>query len=338
MTISRRKGEHLRIAVKKDVGFKDKKTGFEKYDFTHCALPELDLDEVKTEIRFLGRRLHFPLMVSAMTGGCADAAKINRQLAEVCRDEKVGLGVGSQRQILESSDHVDTFRIVRQLMPGGLIVGNIGAAQVSRGELDTVQGMIDLIEADAMAVHLNPLHEALQPQGEPNFKNVLDGLERLVRKVEVPIIVKEIGCGISEEVARQLKGVGVHIIDIAGAGGTSWAAIESYRCTDKYLAGQFREWGIPTALSLEQVSRVDDIQIIASGGIDSGMVMAKALALGAACCGAALPILRILKKRKPEGLRRMMQEWKNELKTVMFLTGSRTVRDLRNRGVIYETL
>jgi len=335
MTVSNRKSEHVRVAVEKDVRFRNKTSGFEKYEFVHCALPEMNFDDVSAETEFLGKGLSFPLMISGMTGGYAGALEINRQLAEVCRIERVALGVGSQRQILENDQYLESFRIVRKTAPDSVIVGNIGAAQVAEmKDCLPVQKMIDLIEADGMAVHLNPLQEVLQPEGEGRFSGVLDGIERLVRAVEVPVIVKEVGCGVSEEVARQLVNAGVVYIDVAGAGGASWAGIESYRGARKELALRFWDWGIPTARSLEMVRRVRGIRIIASGGIGDGVTVGKALALGAELCGAALPLLRVLVKKKIEGVISLLERWREELRMAMFLTGSRRIEDLRREGVI----
>ncbi len=335
MKISRRKSEHIRVSLEQDVHFKNKTAGFENYRFIHCALPEINLSDVSTEIEFLGKSLLYPMMISAITGGYDGALEINQQLAEVCREEKVALSVGSQRQTIENDDYLESFSIVRKIAPEGAIIGNIGAAQVSAiNDIYPFQKMVDLIEADAMAVHLNPLQEALQPGGDTEFRGVLKGIERLVKGLKVPIIVKEVGCGISEDVAKKLVNAGVTYIEISGAGGTSWAGIESYRGAKKHLALSFWDWGIPTARSLEMVKKVKGARIIASGGIENGITIAKALALGAELCGSALPLLKVLMNKKIEGLRFLLQSWKEELKLAMFLTGSQRINDLRRGGVI----
>ena len=335
MKTTKRKSEHIRIALNEDVRFRNKTTGFENYELVHCALPEINLQDVSTETEFLGKTLSFPLMIGGMTGGCSNAVEINRQLAVACQEMRIALGVGSQRQMLEDDRHLNSFRVVREVAPDAVIIGNIGAEQVAQMEdLSVYQRMIDLIEADGMAVHLNPLQEALQKEGNARFRDVLKGIEFMVRGLNVPIIVKEVGCGISEHVARILKDVGVKYVDIAGAGGTSWAAIESFREADKRLARRFRDWGIPTARSLEMVSRVSDLHIIASGGIENGVIMAKAFGLGAEMCGAALPFLKVLLEEKTEGLLAMLKLWREELRLAMFLTGSRITDDLRREGVI----
>jgi len=335
MKISKRKSEHIRIVMEKDVGFKGKTSGFERYELVHCALPEINVEDISTEIQFLNKNLSFPLMVSAMTGGYSGAVDINKQLAVACREEGVALGVGSQRQILENSHHLDSYRVVRQTAPDNVIVGNIGAEQVAEiQDISVFQRMVDLIEADALAVHLNPLQEVIQPEGKARFHGVLEGIQQLVRKLDVPIIVKEIGCGISEKVARVLVDVGVDYIDVAGAGGTSWAGIESYRNHDNALALRFWDWGIPTVESLEMISRIPGARAIASGGIDNGVIMAKALALGAELCSAALPFLIALMKKNVNGLVDLLRAWRRELRTAMFLTGCPKIKDLQREGVI----
>lgn len=335
MQVSKRKFEHIQIALEQDVHFKNKTPGFEAYQFIHCALPEMNFGDVCTETEFLGKKLTFPLMITAITGGYPEAVEINRQLAVACQEKGIAMGVGSQRQILEDDSYLDSYGIVRKTAPDCVIIGNIGAEQVAEiKDLSVYQRMIDLIEADAMAVHLNPLQELLQPEGRAKFKGVLAGIERLVEGVKVPIIVKEIGCGISETVAKALVDIGIVYIDVAGAGGTSWAGIESFRETENHMALKFWDWGIPTAKSLEMVSRIPGVRMIASGGIDNGIVMAKALALGAELCGGAMVFLRVLRDKKVECLISLLRLWQKELQVTMFLTGSRKIRDLRGKGVI----
>jgi isopentenyl-diphosphate delta-isomerase len=335
MGISKRKSEHIKIALGKPVAFREKTTEFEKYDFIHCALPEINDDEVDTKIKFLGKTLSFPLIISAITGGYDHALKINRQLAEACRETGIALGVGSQRQIFENSDHLESFQIVRKTAPKSVSLGNIGACQIREiGDLAPFQKLVDLIEADGLVVHLNPLQELFQPEGDNRFRGVLKGIRTLVRGLNVPVIVKEIGCGISKKVAGKLIKAGVSYIDIAGAGGTSWAGIESYRMHPDKKVLTFWDWGIPTARSLEMVREIKGARIIASGGIADGMTMAKALALGAELCGSALPLLKILIEKKVVGLVAEIASWRETLGTVMFLTGSRTLSDLRREGVL----
>lgn len=324
----------MRISLGEDVSFRTKTTGFEQYEFIHCALPELNYDEIRTECFFLNRTLAFPLMISAMTGGWAGAVDINARLASVCHAMKLALGVGSQRQMFEGNQALESYRVVREKAPDEAVIGNIGASQlVGLTDFTPILKMAECIRADAMAVHLNPLQELLQPEGNRNFKGVLRGIEELVRHVEIPVIVKEVGCGISEQVAKSLVNVGVRYIDVAGAGGTSWAAIESFRSKDRQYALRFREWGIPTALSLNQVVRVPKVRAIASGGISDGVMMAKALAMGAELCGSAMPMLKALMQQGEEGLERLLCQWREELRMTLFLTGSPDIKALR-RGVL----
>jgi isopentenyl-diphosphate Delta-isomerase len=334
MTISRRKREHVDIARTADVGFRSKTSGFEAYDFVHCALPEMSFDEADPSAEFLGRRLSFPFMVSAMTGGFGGAAAINRRLAEVCQAERIALGVGSQRQAFENDRHLETFRVVRLAAPDIPVVGNIGASEIARlHDFSAIERMVDLVRADAMAVHLNPLQELLQPEGNRDFTGVLDAIGRLAAALSVPLIVKEVGCGLSAETARRLAGAGVVWIDVAGAGGTSWAGIESHRGAVRRLAGAFWDWGIPTAESIGMVRGVEGVRVIASGGLRGGLDAAKAVALGADLCGAAMPVLRAL-DRGPAGLVRLISEWREQFRAVLYCTGSRTCADLRRPGVL----
>jgi isopentenyl-diphosphate delta-isomerase len=332
MKVSKRKLEHVEIALGKDVRFRNKTSGFEEYDFIHCAAPEMLFEDVDTRMEFLGKSLSFPFMITAITGGYPGARTINRALAEVCRDEHVALGVGSQRQIMENGDHLDTFRIARETAPQSVIVGNIGAAQlVHHRDRETFQRMADLIGADAIAVHLNPLQELLQPEGNRDFRGVLKGIGWLVKSLKIPVIAKEIGCGISEKTARLLLDEGVSYIDVAGAGGTSWAGIESFRNTEARHAAAFWDWGIPTAVCLEMVSRIPQARIIASGGIENGITIAKALAMGARLAGAAFPLLRAHADEDPLKLARPVVDWRQQLKMVLFLTGCRNVDEMRSR-------
>lgn len=334
MTTTQRKAEHIHISLEKDVQFRSKTTGFEAYDFIHCALPEIDFENISTQTVFLNKTISYPLMISAMTGGHPDAYEMNGQLAEVCQEQKVAMGVGSQRQLLESRDCLDSYRVMRQRAPDVPIIGNIGGVELAKGiSLSQMKFLIETLEADAMAVHLNPLQEILQPEGQPKFDGVLKQIEVMVRSLDIPVMVKEVGCGISEPVARKLLAAGVTYIDVAGAGGTSWAGIESYRGGDPVLSDVFWDWGIPTADALVMVKRVPGVRAIASGGIRDGITMAKALALGAELCGAAFPFLRMLSDGGKDGLADLLRRWKEELRIVMFLTESGCIEDLRDHKI-----
>ncbi len=352
---SSRKREHVQLTVTRDVNFRAKSAGFERWDFLHNALPELDFAEVDPSVSFLGRALSLPLLVSSMTGGYADATRINGSLAEVCGERKIGMGVGSQRQALDNRDFHRSYSIVRNAAPEIPIIGNIGAAQVAHiKDVSPILRLRDLVQADAFAVHLNPLQEFLQPEGTPEFSGVLEGIGMLVKQLGVPIIVKEIGAGISSGVARRLLDVGVNIIDVAGAGGTSWAGVEILRRKGKRPGGttrvgngkfdfsaRFWDWGIPTVDALRQVSGLKQqhpsLKLIASGGIRNGLDIAKSIAFGADLAGMARPMLVALETGGKKRLLDLIDTIGMELKGAMFLTGSRSVSELQNQQLILNS-
>jgi isopentenyl-diphosphate Delta-isomerase len=334
-----RKQEHVELVLAREVGFRRKATGLEGLEFEHNALPEIDLADVDCSTEFLGRRSSFPLLVSSMTGGYPDALLINRRLAEACEEAGIPMGVGSQRQALEDRRFHRTFRVVREVAPSIAVIGNIGAVEVARmPSADGARRLVDLVRADALAVHLNPVQELLQPEGTPAFSGVLKGIERLVRRLPVPIIVKEVGAGLSASVARRLLDAGVRHLDVAGAGGTSWAGVEILRRRDRRHADAFWDWGIPTVRALTAVAALKNrrrpFTLIASGGIQSGYDVARCVALGADMTGAARPLLQALQARGPHGLRRIIDQWRSELRAVMFLTGSRTLEILARSSLV----
>jgi len=338
MSIASRKSEHINICLNEEVQFKTKTTGFEEYDFIHCALPEMTLEDVDTEIELFEKKLSFPFFIGAITGGWKGAEKINESLAQVCDSENIGIEVGSQRSIIDNEKYINSYKVVRETAPHSLIIGNIGAFQVVQYKnLDIFKRLIDVIQADALTVHLNPLQEILQAEEEFNFKGVLAGIEQLVRSLEVPVIIKEVGCGISTQVARQLADAGITYINIAGAGGTSWAGVESFRNKGD-LAKKFWDWGIPTAKSIIMVKKVKGIKIIASGGLNDGIDMAKALALGSDCCSSALPVLKILDRKGQEGLVNCIRKWKEELILTMFLTGCSSIKEIKSKEVLMKRI
>jgi isopentenyl-diphosphate delta-isomerase len=245
----------------------------------------------------------------------------------------IAMGVGSQRQAMEDSQYHRTFSVVREVAPSIPIVGNIGAAEVARmAGADAAKRLVELIRADALAVHLNPLQEFLQPEGNTHFRGVLRGIELLVKGLSVPVIVKEIGAGISARVAARLLDVGVHIIDVAGAGGTSWAGVETLRRKEKHFARKFWDWGIPTAHAIREVGKLKSsvsFTLIASGGVTSGKDVAKCIALGADLAASARPLLNALHTKGKAGLTKVIMEWMDELHGIMFLTGSATIKELQ---------
>lgn len=334
----RRKKEHVDIVLRKNVAHDEKSTGLDALDFEHCALPELDLASVDTSVVFLKKRLSLPLVITGMTGGYPGARKINERLAVVCEEEGLALGVGSQRQMMEDRSQWSTYTVARRLAPSIPLIANLGATHIRKlSDPAPVLRLIDAVQADAIAIHLNALQEALQPEGSANFTHVLKGLALLIRHAPVPVIVKETGAGISGAVARQLVRIGVRILDVSGAGGTSWSAVEAHRAhhsEHRRLAGKFRNWGIPTAECIRQVVQVKNCTIIASGGIRDGVDIAKSLALGAHVAGMARPLLQAVMRRGVKGLRTKIDHIRRELQLILFLTGCKDVNALRKQKLI----
>ncbi|MBI2619011.1 MAG: type 2 isopentenyl-diphosphate Delta-isomerase [Ignavibacteriales bacterium] len=345
---SSRKQQHVELTLSRNVSFRSKTAGFERFEFLHNALPEINLSDVDPSTTFLGKPLSLPIILSSMTGGYKDALRINRGLAEVCAEKRLAMGVGSQRQALENVAHHRSYSIVREVAGDIPIFGNIGAAEVAKlKNAGPVQKLVDLIRADGLAVHLNPLQEFLQPEGEANFRGVLGGIVMLVRDLSVPVIVKEIGAGISASVAKRLLEAGVRIIDVAGAGGTSWAGVEILRrngtrrtTAPRDFASQFWDWGIPTVDALRQIAGFKDahkdLVLISSGGIASGLDVAKSIALGADLAGVARPMLKAFSEGGTVGLRVCLEAWEMELKGAMFLTGSKNLDDLRRQQLVLK--
>ncbi|HTX18508.1 MAG TPA: type 2 isopentenyl-diphosphate Delta-isomerase [Bacteroidota bacterium] len=332
---SSRKKDHVLLAVNRDVSFREKRNGFEEWEFVHNALPELNFQEISTETTFLSRRLSFPFMISCMTGGYADAKRINRNLAEICEERRLAMGVGSQRQAMEDATYRSSFSVVREVARTIPIVGNIGAAEVAKfKDVSAVQRLAELVRADAFAVHLNPLQELLQPEGTPGFRGVLKGIEMLVRGLPIPVIVKEIGAGISGAVARRLIDAGVKIIDVAGAGGTSWAGVEILRSKKETRSDQFWDWGIPTAECLREVAGLKagtpDLTVVASGGLSNGLEGAKAIAMGADMTASARPMLQALMGGGKKSLTGLLDRWERDFRSAMFLTGAATLGELHH--------
>lgn len=288
--ITDRKDEHIRINLEKDVR-SALSTGFERYQFIHQALPEIDLASVDTVLELFGKRLSAPVLISSMTGGTAGAGEINQRLAEAAQELGFAMGVGSQRAALEHPEQAATFQ-VRRFAPDILLFANLGAIQLNNGYgLDECRRAVDMIGADALILHLNPLQEAVQPGGDTNYAGLAKKIASVAAGLGVPVIAKEVGWGISTETARLLADCGVAAIDVAGAGGTSWSQVEMHRAPDEFtreLAATFVGWGIPTADSILNVRNVaPGVKVFASGGIRDGLDIAKTLALGASLGGMA---------------------------------------------------
>lgn len=342
MSINQRKADHVRINLEENVQFPNLTTGLERFRFVHQALPELDLHEIDTSVTVLGKRIAAPILVSSMTGGTDQAGFINRNLAEAAQAQHLAMGVGSQRAGIETGELSQTFR-VRSVAPDLLLFANLGAVQFNYGyTVDQCRRAVDMIEADALILHLNPLQEAVQPEGDVRWQGLLGKIEQVCRMLGKPVIIKEVGWGISAHTARRLIEVGVSAIDVAGAGGTSWSQVEMHRAPTerlRRLAGAFADWGIPTADSLVEVGRVretlnrPDVQLFASGGIRSGQDIAKCVALGADLVGLATPFLKKAVASAEEVVDEM-DLLATELRITMFCSGAGTLADLRQPGVL----
>ena len=331
-----RKADHIRVNLEQDVN-SGLISGFQSLRFEHNALPELDLDEIDLSQELLGRRLAAPLLISSMTGGTPQAGQINRNLAVAAQNAGIAMGLGSQRVAIEDAALAGTFN-VRGLAPDVLLFANLGAVQLNYGYgADEAQRAIDMIEADALVLHLNPLQEAVQMEGDTNFGGLLAKIEDLVASVTVPVIAKEVGWGISASVATRLVDAGVAVIDIAGAGGTSWSQVEMHRAAEQRqaeLASRFVDWGIPTAEALRQVhAALPDVPIIASGGLRTGIDLAKSIALGARLGGMAGPFLRAAAESTDQ-VSELVEDTLRELRVCMFATGSRDLDSLRSAKLL----
>ncbi len=330
-----RKADHIRICLQEDVQFQQTTNGLENYRFIHCCLPELDLDEIDISTTFLGKSLGAPLLISSMTGGTPEAGTINRRLAEVAQHYKMAMGVGSQRVAIEKPQVADTFA-VRKYAPDVLLFANLGAVQLNYDYgLNECLQVIDILEADALILHLNPLQECIQPRGDTNFRGLLDKIAMLCSKLPVPVIAKEVGNGISAAVAEKLIAAGVKAIDVAGAGGTSWAKVESERADNilqRRLGKTFADWGLPTAECLTSIRAVaPNIPLIASGGLRHGLDVAKALALGADIAGLAMPFLQAAASSEA-AVFDLAQVLVAEITTVLFCTGNANLEQLKRSG------
>jgi len=330
--IPQRKVDHIRVNLEEDVQ-SGLSTGLDRLHFRHDALPELDLRQVDLSTTFLGKRLRAPILISSMTGGTDKAGEINRNLALAAQASGIGMGLGSQRIAIEDASRAATFQ-VRGVAPDILLLANLGAVQLNYGYgVDECRRAVEMIEADALILHLNALQEAVQPEGDVNFAGLLRRIESVCRGLSVPVIAKEVGWGISADVAGRLADVGVAGIDVAGAGGTSWSQVEMYRATEARqarLASAFRAWGIPTAEAVKAVrGRLPEIPLIASGGLRSGIDIAKCIALGADLGGMAGPFLRAAAV-SAEAVAESLMLVQAELRTTLFVTGCANLAALRH--------
>ena len=335
-----RKKDHVELTVTEGTQY-SQSPGFDRFEFVHNALPEVDFDEVSTETTFLGRTFSFPLFISSMTGGYADAGPVNAVIAEFCEDNNLPFGVGSQRAMLEDVSLTKTFSIVREKAPNAFICSNIGGAQLIRGlSKEKLKILIDSIEANAVIVHLNPLQELMQPEGDTNFKGILEGIEKLVKDSPVPVIAKETGAGISKYTAKRLLNAGVEVIDVAGAGGTSWAKVENYRASNKAPSHNFDNWGISTVECLQQINSLQwerSFGLISSGGIRSAHDIAKSICLGATFTASAQPIIKAISNGGYNELEFLFNHWKKELKIILTLLGCTSVSELNSSHILEKS-
>jgi isopentenyl-diphosphate delta-isomerase len=337
---TKRKAEHIRISLNQHVQTKRTTTGFEDVHFIHRALPEIDKQKIDLSTKIFSHKFAAPIIVGAITGGTPEATKINAAIAEAVEELGLGMGVGSQRAAIEDEKLEKTFAIARKKAPNAFLIANIGGVQLAQGYgLKEVKKAIEMIDADAIAIHLNPLQEAIQPEGQTNFKGILAKISEIAEEIDKPVIAKETGAGIAAEEAKKLETAGVKGIDISGAGGTSFAAVEYYRAkglrndVQRRLGYVFWDWGIPTAVSVTEASQTVSIPVIASGGIRNGLDVAKALALGGSLTSLSQPVLRAAFKGVKETVR-VLSLLIDELRNGMFLVGTDSVKALRETPIV----
>ncbi len=335
--IAKRKTEHLALCLTDRVSFKEKTNGFEQYEFLHYAITEVEIEKICLTTNFFGMDITYPFLISCMTGGAKETENINAQLAMAAQELNIPIGVGSQRQILTNKKHINSYKIIRENAKSVPVLGNIGAAQVI--ELQNsgkIEYLIELIEADAMVIHINPLQELMQIGGDINFKGFLKASEKIIRKSNIPFIIKEVGSGISDSAAKQLLNAGFKGIDVAGSGGTSWAGVELLRNNNHY-DNDFWDWGIPTSYCIRTIYKLKKnykFILIGSGGINNAFDCAKALALGADMTASARIILQELNKNGINGVTSLITNWFDTVKKIMYLTGSQKLNNFRNKKLI----
>ncbi len=337
--IEKRKLRHIRVSLEEEVET-DISTGFKDVHLIHRALPEIDLDDVSLETTLFGKKIAAPLVMSAITGGTEEAKKINEVLAEVAEEKNIGISVGSQRIAVAQPETAHTFSIVREKASSTFVMGNVGAPQLSLGwGVEEAQKCVDMIEADALALHMNPLQEAVQVDGDTNYKGVLAKVSKLADEISVPLIMKETGAGIAWEDALRMQEAGASGLEISGVGGTSWSAVEYHIAKEvgkkdmEYLGQALWNWGVPTAISVAETSKKTTLEIIASGGLRTGVEVVKSIALGAHAGGMAKPFLEKAVESK-EALAEHVDNIIREIKVTMFLVGAKNVEELHKIPVV----
>ena len=325
--INQRKIEHINIVREKDV--EPVKNVFDKYSLPYSALPEIDLKTIDTTTAFLKHPISMPLMVSSMTGGPELAADINKNLALACQEMKVPLALGSMRVIIKHPETLKSFQ-VKDLAKDIPVIGNIGLVQLNYGiGIDDINKLIDQTKIDAIFFHINHLQEAIQPEGDVNFSGLLNKLDEIVKKVKIPVLIKEVGAGIDFESAKRLFDLGIKYIDVAGLGGTSWTSVECYRRHDD-MGFVFQDVGIPTDKAVIDCSKINGLNIIAGGGIRSGVDIVKSLMLGATLAGMAKPLLEPALEG-PEACIKFLKKIKNQIEIAMFAIGVKNIEKLKTK-------
>ena len=334
---SERKKEHIEICLNKEVSFKAKSNGLDNYEFIHSAVTEVDINKINFTSNFLRKKVSYPFLISCMTGGTFESININKELALAAGELNIPIGVGSQRQALENGDYIKSFKVIREAAGNVPVLGNIGAKQVveAKNTADLINRLADMVDASAVVIHLNPLQELFQKNGETYFGGLLKGIEKACKGARVPVFAKEVGSGISGFAASKLLNAGIKGIDVAGAGGTSWSAVEMHRNGnfDQY----FREWGLPTSYCIKDVYKLKmkhKFELIASGGINSGIELAKGLALGADLAASARIILKEVIKNGNRGVVNLIENWFNTAAKIMYLTGAQDLNSLRKNKLI----
>ncbi len=334
--IKTRKKDGIEIPLTRGAQARTTSTYLEYVRLVHNALPELNYSDIETSSSFMNRRFSAPIIIDSMTGGTPEARKINQRLGKLAQEYDIPMGLGSQRAGLKSKELASTYTAARENAPEAFLIANIGGAQLSKGlTLNEVKKIVEMIQANALVIHLNPLQELIQPEGEPKYGHVLARITELVMDLDLPVMVKEVGAGISKEVAVMLETAGVSAINIAGSGGTSWAGVEKIRADAAknevkiHLGELFWDWGIPTAISLIEVKRaVKKTPLVASGGLRNGLEVAKCIALGADMCAMAYPFL-VAAAKSIDSLFSYMNVVLAELKSTMFLLGSENIEMLK---------
>ena len=333
----KRKADHIKICLERKAQARRATTGFENVHLIHKALPEVDRAKIDLSTNIFGYKFAAPIIVGAMTGGTEEAVKINGSIAEAVEKLHLGMGVGSQRAAIEDKALAKTFAVARKKAPDAFLIANIGGVQLVHGYgAKEAKKAMEMIDADALAIHLNALQEAVQPEGQTNFEGVLAKIGEIAEALDKPVIVKETGAGISAEEAHKLEGAGVKGIDVGGCGGTSFAAVEFFRAEEeekRFLADAFWDWGIPTAASLVEATQTVKIPVFASGGLRSGTDVAKALALNASLASVSQPVLNAAVKSVKE-TEKVLSCLIEELRNAMFLVGAKEVNDLAKVPVV----